>query len=267
MKILLSVLALAMVMTACGGGGSGEGGAGTGGVTARPEVLDTGNPVSSPDSLLTPRRYAVYKYGQKDVLSDAGVVGNVTRNSATLSLGASLTTSLTVLDPVDFGISASGFNALNRRNGGALMLCDPGTGNKSRYVAIAIESTATGTQASPVTSASELAGVSFAQVEDCSYIDRQGNAEKQNNAATTKTGVLTVNADGGVTDNGGHSVSPADFAVLLGGSATAGEPNAYFSVYKFVVGGKSRYFAVGRGLSSGPTSAGYVNLWLPLAED
>ena len=110
-----------------------------------------------------------------------------TASGGTLSLGADGNSTLAVTDAATFAMTASNtdYQIVNRRNGAVVMLCDPlpaggnPGGTLARYVAFATNSATADTQGTPVTNAAELAGKSFYEINECSYVNDDLSSQQQ----------------------------------------------------------------------------------------
>lgn len=265
----LSILFLAAALAACGGGGGGS-------PAPAPEAPP---PASPPAPAFAPTQFTVYRNTQPAAVAGAGAVSA----GPTLSLGAgnqtllTLNPALTVVQPSvnpEFPLGAAGYYLMTRRDGALLMLCQTssslnlGRNTTGLYVAVATASGTAATQASLVTSPTELAGRSFYQMRDCAYVDTTGATQGQNAAATTATFKLTVDSVGNLSGSDGGLVPAATFAAQLGGAARAlvgigfVAADVYLTAYKFTVNGQAQYFMVER-RSSPTASANTVSLWLP----
>lgn len=250
---LSSAVLTTMILAACGGGGGGGGGSSDGGGGGNTTKLE-------------PTSYTVYKTGQQASVSGAGAV-----SSGALSLGAGRGTTLAVTDANTFAMTATNTNyqVVNRRKGAVLMLCDalPSGGKPgdtpAQYVAIATNSAGAETQAVPVTNVSELAGKSFYEMDDCSYVKEDGNftKEQQNSAPSGATLEFRFDANGNVR-SAQDTVDAATITGLLNGTpfVDGRGRNVWFNAYKFTVGGEQKIYFVIRGEPNG-TNAGFLTLW------
>lgn len=247
---VLSVLGLA----GCGGGGGSSGGGGGGGGT---------------NSTLKPTAYTVFKNGEEAALSGAGAMSSRTASGGTLSLGADGNSTLAVTDPTTFAMTASNSDYLvvNRRDGAVVMLCDPlaAGGNPgdtlARYVAFATNSATADTQGTPVTNASELAGKSFYEIDECGYVRDNLSSQKQNSAPTGETLEYRADASGNIRGSNGFVFDAATMTGFLNGTPSVdGQGRKFwFSAYKFTVGGEQKiYFAIRGEPNNGQ---GFVALW------
>ncbi len=253
---VLSVLGLA----GCGGGGgsSGGGGGGGGGGTS---------------STLKPSAYTVFKNGQEATLSGAGAMSARTTSGGTLSLGADGNTALSVTDATTFAMTASNTNyqVVNRRDGAVLMLCDPlaAGGNPgdtlARYVAFATNSATADTQGTQVTNAAELAGKSFYEIDECSYVNEDLSSQQQNSAPTARTLEYRADGSGKLRGSNGLVFDAATMTSFLNGTPSVdGQGRKFwFSAYEFTVGGEQKiYFAIrGEPNVNVPGDVGFVALW------
>ena len=232
-KMLYPTVLSAVILAACGGGGGGGGtGGGGGGNTTK----------------LEPTSYTVYKTGQEAALSGAGAL-----SGSQISLGAGGSTTLTVTDANTFAMTATNTNyqVVNRRKGAVLMLCDPlPSGGKpgdthAQYVAIATNSATAETQGTLVTNAVELAGKSFYEIDECSYVKRDGlfTSQQQNTAPKAGTLEFRVDASGNVRSELGL-IDAATFTGLLnGGNFVDGQGRKiWFTAYKFTVGSEKKVY-------------------------
>ena len=250
-KLCVTILS-AVFLAACGGGGGGGGGGNT--------------------TKLEPTSYTVYKTGQEAPLSGAGAVSD-----SKLSLGAAGNTTLSVTDANTYAMTATNTNyqVVNRRKGAVLMLCDPlPAGGKpgdthAQYVAIATNSASAETQGTLVTNAVELAGKSFYEIDECSYVKRDGlyTFQQQNSAPKAGTLEFRVDASGNVRSELGL-IGAATFTGLLnGGNLVDGQGRKiWFSAYKFAVGNEQKvYFAIRteprKSASGEALDAGFTTVW------
>ena len=229
----LPLLAIFAALGGCGGGGGSSGGSDGGG----------GNTTK-----LEPTSYTVYKTGQEAALSGAGAV-----SGSQLSLGAGGSTTLTVTDANTFAMTATNTNyqVVNRRKGAVLMLCDPlpASGKPgdthAQYVAIATNSATAETQGTLVTNAVELAGKSFYEIDECSYVKRDGlfTSQQQNTAPKAGTLEFRVDTSGNVRSELGL-IDAATFTGLLnGGNLVDGQGRKiWFTTYKFTVGSEKKVY-------------------------
>ena len=247
----------AVFLVACGGGGGGGGG-------------DNG-PQPTPVKL-EPTSYAVYKTGQEAPLTGAGAV-----TDSKLSLGAGGITTLSVTDANTYAMTATNTNyqVVNHRKGAVLMLCDPlPAGGKpgdthAQYVALATNSATAETQGTVVTNAVELAGKSFYEMDECSYVKRDGlfTSQQQNSAPKAGTLEFRVDASGNVRSELGL-IDVATFTGLLnGGNLVDGQGRKiWFTAYKFAVGSEQKvYFAIRteprKSASGEALDAGFTTVW------
>lgn len=252
-NLCVTILSAAF-LAACGGGGGNSGGGG-------------GNTTK-----LEPTSYTVYKTGQEAPLSGAGAVSD-----SKLSLGAAGNTTLSVTDANTYAMTATNTNyqVVNRRKGAVLMLCDPlPAGGKpgdthAQYVAIATNSASAETQGTLVTNAVELAGKSFYEIDECSYVKRDGlfTSQQQNSAPKAGTLEFRVDASGNVRSELGL-IGAATFTGLLnGGNLVDGQGRKiWFSAYKFAVGNEQKvYFAIRieprKSASGEALDAGFTTVW------
>lgn len=272
MKTKMGLLAVSAVtvfaLAACGGGGGKDGsGSDTSGSSGSGNTSTTpSNGAGSTASTLTATQYALYKYGTQSQLTSAGSVSSPTSDSGTLALDSGNTV-LTLTDASSGAMSASGYYITNRSNGAVVMLCDPlqsggtvGTNTKSRYVAVAT-SASDGNQGTPVNNIANLAGKTLYYVEDCSFQNKTGNAEGQNNAPDTNTASLVVDSSGNITFNNGTSpISSSQATSILSGTANpVSGGNVYWNAYQLKNG---QYVIVERGVPSSSTTQGYVGMWI-----
>jgi hypothetical protein len=223
----------AVFLVACGGGGGGGGG-------------DNG-PQPAPVKL-EPTSYTVYKTGQEAPLTGAGAV-----TDSKLSLGAGGNTTLSVTDANTYAMTATNTNyqVVNRRKGAVLMLCDPlPAGGKpgdthAQYVAIATNSATAETQGTVVTNAVELAGKSFYEMDECSYVKRDGlfTSQQQNSAPKAGTLEFRVDASGNVRSELGLMDAATFTSLLNGGNLVDGQGRKiWFTAYKFAVGSEQKIY-------------------------
>lgn len=246
-----AIVLSALFLAACGGGGGGGGNSGV------------------VNSTLKPTAYTVFKTGQEAPLSGAGAMSSRTASGGTLSLGADGNSTLTVTDATTFAMTASNsdYFVVNRRDGAVVMLCDPlsagGTPGDTlaRYVAFATNSATADTQGTPVTNASELAGKSFYEINECGYVKDDLGSQQQNSAPTVGTLEYRADASGNIRGSNGLVFDAATMTGLLNGTPSVdGQGRKFwFNAYKFTVGGEQKiYFAI-RGEPN--NDEGFVALW------
>ena len=224
-----------------------------------------------PTAQFAPTTYTVYKTGQQDPLSGAGAISSPTASGGTLSLGADGSTTLRVAGTAAYAMTAAmpNYYTVNRRNGALVMLCDPlAVASKpgfthAQYVAIATSSAAPETQGVAVTNATELAGKSFYEVDECSYVKDDGvfTSEGQNSAPSGATLEIRFDASGNARNTLG-SFDTATFTGFLNGTpfVDAKGRNIWFSAYKFNSGSEQKiYFAIRIEPFGG--DQGYVVAW------
>lgn len=225
-----------------------------------------------PTAQFAPTTYTIYKTGQQAALSGAGAISSPTASGGTLSLGADGNTALAVAGTTDFAMTATNrnFYTVNRRSGAVLMLCDPlAVADKpgfthAQYVAIATHSATPDTQGVLVTSAAELAGKSFHEIDECSYVKDDGifTPEQQNRAPSGATLEHRFDASGNLRSSDGLFVDAATFTGHLNGTPFVDGKgrNIWFSAYKFTVGSEQKiYFAIRIEPFGG--DQGYVVAW------
>ncbi len=268
-KTLAVALCAVFVLAACGGG-DGNGGSSSSGSPSNGGTSSGGggNGGSTTTSSLKPTQYTLYKPGTQDALSGgAGTVSNATANGGTLSLDVGNTV-LTVTDPAQFSMSASGYYITNRAQGSVIMLCDSGStlgsNTKSRYVGAALTTSDGTNQAVQVTNSADLAGQTLYNMEDCSYQNNAGNPQGQNSAPDSSTSNVKVDASGNATfSNGTPALTAAQFTALLSGGAVQGSQNkTYFTAYKVGTGASAKYVIVERGIPNTTANVGYVGMWI-----
>ena len=250
-------LLAAVLVSACGGRGSGGGGGGT-------------------NSTLKPPAYTVFKVGQEATLSGAGAMSGRTASGGTLSLGADGNSTLAVTDAATFAMTASNtdYQIVNRRNGAVVMLCDPlpaggnPGGTLARYVAFATNSATADTQGTPVTNAAELAGKSFYEINECSYVNDDLSSQQQSSAPTGGTLEYRADASGKLRGGNGLVFDAATMTGFLNGAPSVdGQGRKFwFSAYKFTVGGEQKiYFAIrgepNKDANGAAIDQGFVALW------
>lgn len=286
---LLSALLTSLLLSACGGGGSsgsdnsgssntgGASSGGTGGSTGGSSGGNTGgssggtgsggtasSPVNSSglNALFLGNQFDVYVPAAAGVSSNAGAIDRSNTQGLGWSLGGSASTVLTVLG-TDFGLSATGFTALNRSDASVIMLCS-GMPLKAVYVGVVTQANAGGAQASRLSRATDLAGQSFYRIEDCSYTNKDGESSNQSSGATASSLRYSVDASGNLSGNDGSSATAAELNTLLAGGTlpvAGGAGKMYLTAYTFQIKGVSRYVLVSRGMPNSG-SGGYVDLWV-----
>lgn len=241
-------------------GGSGSGGTSGGGSGSSGSVSAIN--ASGNNALLLSNQYAMFKAGQQGLLANAGAIDRSNTQGLGLSLGADGLTVLTVND-ANFSMSASGFSIMNRINAGVLMLC-AGSPTKSLYAAVATAAQAGGPQGTALTQASDLAGVTLYNVEDCSFQDSNSNSQNTSSAPNASTLAMSFDASGNASLNNGGSIGAAAVTSYLAGSPMSiqgGAGQAYFKAYRFSVNGTNRFVMITQGIPNSG-SGGYVSMWV-----
>lgn len=267
-KTLAVILCTSALLAACGGGnGDGSSSSSTPGTTSGGSTNTGGTGGTTTTSSLKQTQYSLFKYGTQSALG--GSAGKVA-NDGTLTLDSGNTV-LTITDPNQFSMSATGYYLTNRAQGSILMLCDSlpsngtvGTGTKSRYVGVALSTTDFSNQAVQLFSGTDLASQTLYNIEDCSYQNTSGNPEGQNNASDAQTASMTVDSSGNATFNNGTTAIPAaQWNNLLAGTpVTSSNGSTYFTAFKVGTGATAKTVIIERGIPTDTTKTGYVGMWV-----
>lgn len=214
--------------------------------------------------------YADYHYNAQNMTPGvATIVDNGVGAAGTLNLGSQAITVTPQPDggflwgsPVQYGMNFSSL-ASDPNLPAASMVCmaanagDGTDGLKSTDVLVA-------QTASKVTSATDLAGVTFSQYwEDC----RRDGAPAATPAPVHSS--IAVDASGNATiiiaGQAPVTLTADKLSTLLSGAPAAaiGLPgNTWFQAYRFVSAGRTRFAIVEHGIVTGNTTRGYVGAWL-----